>query len=84
MITDEKERKMATEYDKGRIRNNKKRWEYQNQKGESPAPRKAYNLIEHLHNENKRPISGRANPGSSESDLVSVCVKGKARADNSA
>ena len=30
--------------------------------------------------ETKRPISGRANPGSSESDLVSVCVKGKARA----
>ena len=28
----------------------------------------------------KRPISGRANPGASESDLVSVCVKGKARA----
>ena len=25
--------------------------------------------------ETKRPISGRANPGSSESDLVSVCVK---------
>ena len=30
--------------------------------------------------ETKRPIYGRANPGSSESDLVSVCVKGKARA----
>jgi len=27
--------------------------------------------------EPKRPISGCANPGSSESDLVSVCVKGK-------
>ena len=30
--------------------------------------------------ETKRPISGRANLGSSESDLMSVCVKGKARA----
>ena len=30
--------------------------------------------------ETKRPISGRANPGSSESDLVSVCVKGRVRA----
>ena len=30
--------------------------------------------------ETKRPISGRANLGSSENDLVSVCVKGKARA----
>ena len=30
--------------------------------------------------ETKRPISGRANPGSSESDLVSVCVKRTARA----
>ena len=49
--------------------------EYQNQEGESPAPRKAYSIIEHLHNRNKCPISGRANPGSSESDPVSVCVK---------
>ena len=30
--------------------------------------------------ETKRPISGRANLGSSESDLVSVCVKGRAHA----
>ena len=30
--------------------------------------------------ETKRPISGRANPGSLESDLVSVCVKRTARA----
>jgi len=30
--------------------------------------------------ETKRPISRRANPGSSESDLVSVCVKRTARA----
>ena len=56
---------------------NKEMQEYQNQKGESLATRKAYSLIEHLHNGNKRPISGRANPGSSESDLVSVCVKEK-------
>ena len=54
--------------------------EYQNQKKEYPVPRKAYSLNEHLHNRNKRPISGRADPGSSESDLVSVCVKEKARA----
>ena len=48
---------------------------------ERPAPRKAYDLIEHLNNrKTKRPISGRANPGSSESDLVSVCAKGRARA----
>ena len=55
----------------------KKMQEYQNQKGERPAPREARNLIEHLHNRNKRPISGRANPGSSESDLVSVCKREK-------
>ena len=30
--------------------------------------------------ETKRPISGRVNPGSLESDLVSVCVKRTARA----
>ena len=52
---------------------NKERKEYQNQK-ETQAPRNMYGLIEHLHNRNKRPISGRPNPGSSESDLVSVCV----------
>ena len=49
--------------------------EYQNKKGERSAPRKAYRLIEYLHNRNKRPISGRANPGSSESDLVSGKMK---------
>ena len=56
---------------------NKEMQEYHNQKGERPAPRKAYSLIEHLHNETKRPISGGTNPGSSESDVVSVCVKRK-------
>ena len=59
---------------------NKEMQEYHNQKGESLAPRKAYSLIEHLHNRNKHPISGRANSGSSESDLMSMCVKGRARA----
>ena len=62
---------------------NKKMQEYQNQRGrESPSPSKAYSHIEHLHNRNKHPIYGRANPGSSESDMVSVCVKGRARAYN--
>ena len=56
---------------------NKEMQEYENQKGEAPAIREAYSLNEHPHNRNKRPISGRANSGSSESDLVSVCVKGK-------
>ena len=56
--------------------------EYQNQRErESPAPRIMDGLNEHLHNRNNRPISGRANPGSSERDLMSVCVKRKARAD---
>ena len=58
---------------------NKERKEYQNQKKERPVPRKAYSHIEHLHNRNKRPISERANPESSESDLVSVCVKRRTR-----
>ena len=44
------------------------------EQGEAPALREAYSLIEHLTIETKRLISGRANPGSSESDLVSVCV----------
>ena len=30
----------------------------------------------------KRPISGHANSGSSENDLMSVCVKGRARGYN--
>ena len=39
----------------------------------TPAPCKACNtFIEHLINKIKRPISGRANPGSSGSDLMSV------------
>jgi len=41
---------------------------------------KAYGLIEYLNNIRKRPISGPANSGSSESDPVSVCVKRSARA----
>ena len=51
-----KERKMATEYDKGRIRNNRKIKEMripESEGRESPAPRKAYRLIEQLHNRNK-------------------------------
>ena len=57
--------------------------EYQNQIERAPSSSQgvqSYNLIEHLHNRNKRPISGRVNPGSSENDLVSVCVKRTARA----
>ena len=54
---------------------------YQNQRKRTQAPRKAYRLIKHLHIRDNRPITGRANPGSSERDLVSVSVKGKARAD---
>jgi len=56
---------------------NKKMQEYQNKRERTQVPRKAYSLTEHLHNRNKRPISGRVNPGSSESDLMGVCVKGK-------
>ena len=47
---------------------------------ETQASRNMYGLIEHLTIETKCPISGRANPRSSESDLVSVCVKRIARA----
>jgi len=46
---------------------------------ETHAPRNMYSLIEHLIIETKRLISGRANLGSSESDLVSMCVKRTAR-----
>ena len=42
-----------------------------------PAPRKAYSLNEHLHNRNNRPISGRANPGSSERDHGECVCKGE-------
>ena len=49
---------------------------------ETQAPCNTYGLIEYLTIETKRPISGCTNPGSSESNLVSVCVcvKGRARA----
>ena len=40
---------------------------------ETQTSRNMYDLIEHLTIETERPISGRANSGSSESDLVSVC-----------
>ena len=83
MIQDEIRNEIKAKCDIQESKNNsknKERKEYQNQKKESPVLRKAYSHIEHLHNRNKRPISGRANPGSSESDLVSVCVKGKTRA----
>jgi len=59
---------------------NKKRQEYQNQRGETPISSQSARSHEHLTIETKRPIFGRANPGSSESDLVSVCVKRTARA----
>ena len=41
-------------------------------KRETPAPRNISSLIEHLINNMKHPVSGRANPGSSESDPMSV------------
>ena len=47
---------------------------------EIPALCNMSSLIEHLHNRNKRPISRRANAGSSERDLMSVCVKRRTRA----
>ena len=51
-------------------------------KRKTQAPRNIYERNEHLHNRNKCPISGRANPGSSERDHGEcVCVKGTARAD---
>ena len=51
-------------------------------KGGAQAPRKAYSLNEHLHNRNNRPISGRANPGSSERDHNECVCKGEtARAE---
>ena len=45
---------------------NKKRQKYQNQKRETPAPREAYELNEHLNKSIKYPVSERANTGSSE------------------
>ena len=60
---------------------NKERKEYQNQKRERES---GSSQVVQSHRtsaqKNKRLISGHANPGSSESDLVSVCVKGKTRA----
>ena len=45
---------------------------------ENPAPRIMDGLNGHLHNKNNRPISGRANPGSSERDHGEcVCKRGK-------
>jgi len=38
----------------------------------TPASRDMSGLIEHMINNIKHPISGRANPGSSESDPMSV------------
>ena len=40
--------------------------------GETPAPRKVYDLNEHQINKIKCSISGRANSGSLGSDLMSV------------
>ena len=37
-----------------------------NQKRETPAPREAYELNEHLNKSIKHPVSGRANSRSSE------------------
>ena len=51
---------------------NKGRQEYQNGKKKTLAPCLMYGLIEHLINNIKHSISGRVNPGSSESDLMSV------------
>ena len=45
---------------------NKERKEYQNQKGESPAPREAYKLNEYLNNIRSVQNPGCANLGSSE------------------
>ena len=74
-----KERKMATEYDKGKTRNNRKikRWEYQNQKGESPAPRKTYSLVEHLHIRTIVQYLDVQIQGRQNATMVSVCVKGE-------
>ena len=43
---------------------------------ESPTPRIMDGLNGHLHNKNNRPISGRANPGSSERDHGECVCKG--------
>jgi len=51
-IRDEIEAKCDIQESKNNSRNEKMQ-EYQNQKGERPAPRKAYSLIEHLHNRKK-------------------------------
>ena len=59
---------------------NKKMQEYQNQKGERVQLLARRTVTSKPAQWNKRPISGHANPRSSESDLVSVCVKGTARA----
>ena len=78
-----KGKKMATECDKGRIRKQQEDKRDENtriRERETQAPRNMYGLIEHLTIETKCPISERTNPGSSESDLMSVCVKRRARA----
>ena len=56
---------------------NKKMQEYQNQKEECPAPRKAYHLIEHLHNRTSVQYLDVQIQGRQKATMVSVCVKGK-------
>ena len=56
MISNEVRNEIVAKGDIPKSKNNKKNkkmQEYQNQKRERPAPRKAYSLIEHLHNKNK-------------------------------
>jgi len=45
-----------------------------NRARETPDSSWSVRLYEHLNNIRKRPISGRVNSESSESDLMSVCV----------
>ena len=83
MISNEIRNRMEAKCDIHESKNNSKNkemQEYQNKRERTQAPRKAYCLSNTCTIEIKRPISGRANPGSSESDLVSVCVKRRTRA----
>ena len=75
MIPDEIRNEIETKPDIQESKNNsrnKRIQEYQNGQKKTLAPRHMYGLIEHLINNIKHLISGRVNPGSSESDLMSV------------
>ena len=54
---------------------------YQNQRGRTQGPRKACSLNEHLYNESIVQYLDMQTQGRQNATMVSVCVKGTARAE---